>query len=223
MPTPILGLTEWAAAQASPWFVENLAKRVFEFFASGGTIEDRNLLTPAALTPAEGDAYLIDGTGAGDWTGHDGQIALLVNGGWFYLTPTEGMRLWVADEAKLIQYVASAWVDFASGGGTSAPAVSREQTGTSYTAVLADANKYLWFSDGAAIAFTIPPHADVAFPVDTVITVEQSGAGQVTLTPGAGVTLRSRGGALKTAGQFAVVQLKKLAANTWTVLGDATT
>jgi hypothetical protein len=94
------------------------------------------------------------------------------------------------------------------------------QSGTSYTAVLGDAGGYIQFTNGAAIAFTIPPNASVAFAIGTVITIEQNGAGTVTLTPGAGVTLNSRGALLASAGQYAVAQVKKVATNTWTVIGD---
>lgn len=99
-------------------------------------------------------------------------------------------------------------------------ATTKSETGTSYTGVLADKNKYIRFTNGSAVAFTIPPNSSVAYPVDTVITVEQAGAGTVTLTPGSGVTLHSRGALLATAGQYAVAQVKKVATDTWTVIGD---
>ena len=94
------------------------------------------------------------------------------------------------------------------------------QSGTSYTAVLGDAEGYIRFTNSSPIAFTIPTNASVAYPTGTVITVEQADAGVVTLTPDTGVTLNSRGGLLATAGQYAVAQLKKVATNTWTVIGD---
>jgi hypothetical protein len=104
--------------------------------------------------------------------------------------------------------------------------VPTTQSGTSYTAVLGDAPAaqnymgYIQFTNAAAIAFTIPPNASVAFPIGTTIAIEQDGAGVVTLTPGAGVTLNSRGNLLDTAGQYAVAQVKKVATNVWTVIGD---
>ena len=94
------------------------------------------------------------------------------------------------------------------------------QTGTAYTAVLGNAGGYIQFTNAAAVAFTIPANASVAFAIGTVITVEQNGAGVVTLTPDAGVTLRSRGSLLATGGQYAVAQVKKVATDTWTVIGD---
>lgn len=94
------------------------------------------------------------------------------------------------------------------------------QTGTAYTAVLADAGKYIQFSNAAAITFTIPPNASVAFDIGTVIEVEQYGAGALTIAPGAGVTINSRGSDYILAGRYAVAALKKVATNIWTLTGD---
>lgn len=96
----------------------------------------------------------------------------------------------------------------------------RTQAGTTYTAVLSDADDYIQFTSGTAVAFTIPPNASVAFPVDTILTIEQNGAGAVTFAPGVGVTFQGLGAAYTTSGQYAVAQAKKVATNTWTILGD---
>ena len=101
-----------------------------------------------------------------------------------------------------------------------APQDINQQTGTTYTTVLADAGKIVECSNAGAIALTIPPNASVAYAVGTQIVVVQTGAGVVTLTPGAGVTLNSRGSLLATAGQYAVAFLYKQATNTWIVTGD---
>jgi hypothetical protein len=94
------------------------------------------------------------------------------------------------------------------------------QAGTSYTGVLGDANKYIRFTNAAAVGFTIPPNSAVAYPVGTVIEMEQAGAGALTVVAGAGVTINSRGADLTLAGQFAVAALKKVATDTWTLAGD---
>jgi hypothetical protein len=94
------------------------------------------------------------------------------------------------------------------------------QTGTTYTAVLGDASTYIQFSNAGAITFTIPPNSSVAFPVGTVIEMEQSGAGALSVAAGAGVTINSRGADLTLAGQYAVASIKKVATDTWTLTGD---
>ena len=93
------------------------------------------------------------------------------------------------------------------------------QTGTTYTLALTDASKYLRMNNASPITLTVPKNSSVAFPTGTVITIEQQGAGVVTLAPVDGdVNLNTFEG-LKTAGQYAGVQLIKVATNTWTLIG----
>jgi len=93
------------------------------------------------------------------------------------------------------------------------------QTGTTYTAVLADDGKLVTCDNASAITFTIPTNASVAFGIGTQINVMQLGAGQVTIA-GAGVTLRSQGSKLKTNGQYAVITCVKIATDTWVIVGN---
>ena len=98
------------------------------------------------------------------------------------------------------------------------------QTGTTYTIALADAGYLITASNAGAIAVSIPTDASVNFPVGTQILLMQLGAGQVTVsavTPGT-TTVSSKNGT-KTSGQYAVISLIKVAANSWVVGGDATT
>lgn len=94
------------------------------------------------------------------------------------------------------------------------------QTGTAYTLAITDAGRTVRMDNGSAIALTVPPNSSVAFPVGTQIVIEQSGAGAVTVTAGAGVTLYSRGSLVSTAGQYALAALVKTATDTWTLGGD---
>lgn len=94
------------------------------------------------------------------------------------------------------------------------------QTGTSYTLVLADGDlgKFVTMSNAAASTLTIPPNSAVAFPIGAVIEGAQLGAGQVTLTPGSGVTLRADPGA-KIAARYGTFALVKLATDEWLAMG----
>jgi hypothetical protein len=94
------------------------------------------------------------------------------------------------------------------------------QTGTTYTAVLADDGKLVTCDNAAAIALTIPPNSSVAFGIGTQINIMQLGAGVVTITAGVGVTLRSQGTKLKTNGQYSVATCVKIATDTWVVIGN---
>nr|WP_324128882.1 hypothetical protein [Aeromicrobium sp.] len=98
------------------------------------------------------------------------------------------------------------------------PAQINAQTGTSYTLVLADAGKFVTMSNASASTLTVPPNSSVAFPVGTVIEGAQLGAGQVTLTPGSGVTINGTPG-LKIAAQYGSYALVKTATDTWLAVG----
>jgi C4-dicarboxylate-specific signal transduction histidine kinase len=94
------------------------------------------------------------------------------------------------------------------------------QTGTTYTTVLTDDGKLITCSNAAAIALTIPPNSSVAYGIGTQINIAQLGAGTVTITAGAGVTLNSAGAKLKTDAQYAVATCVKTDTNTWFVVGN---
>jgi hypothetical protein len=94
------------------------------------------------------------------------------------------------------------------------------QTGTTYTTVLADDGKLITCSNASAIALTIPPNSSVAYGIGTQINIAQLGAGQVTITAGAGVTLNSAGAKLKLSAQYAVATCVKTDTNTWFVVGN---
>lgn len=97
-----------------------------------------------------------------------------------------------------------------------------QSASTSYTFALSDAATYLQFTSGSAVTATIPTNASVAFAIGAEIDIEQNGAGVVTFSAAGGVTLRSNSGLVATNGQYAVATLKKVATNTWTLLGNLT-
>lgn len=121
-----------------------------------------------------------------------------------------------------------------SGGGTSGAvtvsfdysvgnqSVENAQTGTSYTLVLTDAGKMVTMTNASSNTLTVPPNADVAFPVNTRLDIIQYGAGQTTIAAGSGVTIYSSGSKLKLTGQYSGASLWKKATNTWVLIGDLT-
>lgn len=100
-----------------------------------------------------------------------------------------------------------------------APLVANLQTGTTYTLVLTDAGKVVELSNAAAITVTVPPNSSVAFPIGTVICFTQIAAGQATISPGAGVTIRT-GSSSTTRAQWSELMLRKRATDEWVLSGD---
>lgn len=94
------------------------------------------------------------------------------------------------------------------------------QTGTSYTLALSDNYGMVTLSNAAAITLTVPPNSSVAFPVGAIITIAQTGAGQVTVSPGGGVTVNAAGSADALRVQYSAATLVKLATDTWILMGD---
>ena len=100
----------------------------------------------------------------------------------------------------------------------------------SYTAVLTDVtnaannNVIVMITSSSANTFTIPPNASVAFPLGCRIDFKQGGAGQTTMTAGAGVTLQAPHG-LKVQAQYGAVSLVQddVTPDLWWVIGDLTT
>ncbi|QNJ56257.1 minor tail protein [Gordonia phage Ohgeesy] len=93
------------------------------------------------------------------------------------------------------------------------------QTGA-YTLVATDANKAVEVTSGSAVNVTIPTNASVAFPIGTVIEVDQMGAGKVTIVGASGVTVQSAVATPTSRAQYSALVLRKRAADLWLVTGD---
>jgi len=91
------------------------------------------------------------------------------------------------------------------------------QTGTTYTLATSDIGKIVTCSNASAIVVTIPAST---FAIGDQINVMQYGAGQITFTPAATVTMRSSGSKTKTFGQYSVATLICIAANEWVLVGN---
>jgi Major tropism determinant N-terminal domain len=95
------------------------------------------------------------------------------------------------------------------------------QGGTTYTLALSDDGQIIELSNSSGAALTVPPNSAVAFPIGTQIQLIQTGAGQITVTPGSGVTVNATPG-LKTRAQWSFATLIKRATDTWVLVGDIT-
>lgn len=91
----------------------------------------------------------------------------------------------------------------------------------SYVLALADQGAAIEMNVAGANTLTVPPNSSVAFPIGAVIEVCQYGAGQTTLTAGAGVTIHTSS-SLTTRVQYSTVSLRQSATDEWVAAGDLT-
>jgi hypothetical protein len=157
-------------------------------------------------------------------------------------SPQEGQFAFTKDNNSLWYYTGSAWVASGatgdiegittgtdsglSGGVTSGTAVLRlklefdAETGTTYTLLAANLNQLVTLNNASAITLTVPPSV---FSAGDVINIAQIGAGQVTLSQGAGVTINSTGAtatAPKLRARYSAASIICTASNTFLVVGD---
>lgn len=77
------------------------------------------------------------------------------------------------------------------------------QTATAYTLVPSDTGKIVEPNNAAAFTLTLP----ATLPREFCCLVTQTGAGQVTLSPATGATIRNKSSFTKTSGQYAGLSL----------------
>lgn len=89
------------------------------------------------------------------------------------------------------------------------------QTGTTYTFVLADAAKVVSSNNASGVTFTIPPQSSVTWAAGTTLTVTNLGAGTLTIAGGAGVTVTN---STSTVSQYGSASIIRTASDAWTVI-----
>jgi hypothetical protein len=88
-----------------------------------------------------------------------------------------------------------------------------ENKSANYTLTSADAGKFI--TNSQAITITVQ-----GIEVGKQVDFFQNVSGQITFAAGAGTTLNSRSGLLKTAVQYSAVSVKCLATNSYVLIGD---
>lgn len=109
MSTPNLGLPQLAADQAQKHVPVNEALLDLDALVQLAVL-DRSLSAPPG-SPVEGARYIVAASPTGAWATHGDQIAVWLDGAWRFFTPGTGWLAWVIDEAALLAWNGSAWVD----------------------------------------------------------------------------------------------------------------
>lgn len=110
--TPLLALPLIASAQAQKHVTHNEALARLDALAQLA-VHDRHRTVPPGA-PAAGDRHLVAAGAGGAWAGQDGRIALY-DGGWTFLVPRAGWRVFVADERATLVHTGAGWSDLLAG------------------------------------------------------------------------------------------------------------
>lgn len=103
-------------------------------------------------------------------------------------------------------------------GGSGAVLVVVDAT-TARTAGLTDNSTLVEFTNAAAVAYTVPAQATVAWPAGTILYAAQGNTGQVTFVPAVGVTIETPD-TLKSRARESVIGVKRMSADVWEAIGD---
>ena len=103
---------------------------------------------------------------------------------------------------------------------SAAPAAVITESTTSRTLGLTDAGKFIDFTNASASIVTVAPQASVTWLADTEIYIYRDAAGNLTITPGAGVTLKAPSGGTLVLTNAMGVMLKRISSDSWLVIGQ---
>lgn len=135
-----IGVTLLEQSQSQKEVTMNQALSHIDALMNTGA-KSRTTSTPPG-SPSAGDVYIVGGSSAGDWAGNAGDITYY-DQLWRFITPREGMTLWVEDESQFATYDGSAWQALLVSNGTSytqslwVPAAQMRPSVTSGCAALA--------------------------------------------------------------------------------------
>lgn len=104
-----LSLPYMHAGQAQKEVAHNEALALLDIIVAAG-VESTDLSAPPA-SPTDGQCWIVAGLGTGAWGGQGGRVAGWTQGGWRFVAPPLGTRIWVADRGYAMIRTATGWED----------------------------------------------------------------------------------------------------------------
>ncbi|MEM6886560.1 MAG: DUF2793 domain-containing protein [Pseudomonadota bacterium] len=106
-----LSLPFIAPSQAQKHVTHNEALRILDVLTQLAVTSDEATTPPAA---SEGSRYIVATGATGDWSGHDGEVALFETGTWRFFVPRAGWRAYVLAREALAVHDGEDWIDLDS-------------------------------------------------------------------------------------------------------------
>lgn len=193
-----LELTYLETAQAQKEVTVNAALARIDAILNTGVI-DKDLSTPPG-SPSAGDVYIVGASPTGDWAGQADAVACF-DQAWTFITPNEGMTLWVGDENLLYSYDGADWVISATAPATSVQTGgdtnnSGSGSGSDYDHSLTYTIPANYLASGKALRVTIGVRVTTGSVAPTFLPRLKAGATVIyeppgTFTPPASVSARA--------------------------------
>lgn len=102
---------------------------------------------------------------------------------------------------------------------TATPSFLIKEEVSSYILEKSDAGYIVEINSALPASVTVPPSSFDDFPIGTSVMIVQSGSGEVTISPGLGVTINSQNGFV-ISGQWGFANLVKRAQDNWVLVGN---
>lgn len=218
MSTPILPYAVWQQGTNNNSVPANDNALRSEILA-GLVLSKATTAQPAG--PAQGAIYIIPAGATGaQWAGFDaGDLAIYRAGTWYAYAPVEGVVVHMA--GSLQQWAGGVWSEVSGGGGGGGTSLApvAAVTGTAHDITAGEVGSYLRFTAGTAKSCTFRPHSTHALPDDGEWHIRNAGAGNLTLTPGAGVALNAPHAGTLVVPPQGTVTVKRVAADVFDVMG----
>lgn len=211
MSTSIFPLEIWEEGITQPRFAANDNALRVEAMERGAL----TFAASAPSSPADGNVHIVSTA----WGGFAvGDIVLYRDGTWYGFAPVMGLRKYMDADSKLYVYDGG-WSEVAGGGGGSTFAPVVAVTGTAHDITAAEVGSYLRFTSTSAKTCTFRPNSTEALPENGEWHIRNVGANNLTLTPGAGVTLNAPAGGSLSVPPSGTVTVKRVSADVFDVMG----
>jgi Protein of unknown function (DUF2793) len=105
--SPRFALPFLAPAQAQKEVFHNEALSLLDQLVHMA-VESADIFTPPA-NPMEEKSWLVADGAVGEWAGQSGKVAAWTGGGWRFIPPVIGMRVWVANDGEHQLYTGAGW------------------------------------------------------------------------------------------------------------------
>jgi hypothetical protein len=95
-----------AAGQAQKELTHNEALTLIDALTC--PVVEAVLATPPS-SPVPGEGWIVGASPTGAWAGHGGSLAFWTDGGWRFVTPREGVTVWLRIAGTHARRTATAW------------------------------------------------------------------------------------------------------------------